>query len=44
MGGLVGGNFGFVYGSSSTSRVDVKAGYDQSYGALVGVNYGQVKP
>ncbi|RQR33115.1 filamentous hemagglutinin N-terminal domain-containing protein, partial [Burkholderia sp. Bp9143] len=44
LGGLVGGNFGFVYGSSSTSRVDVKAGYDQSYGALVGVNYGQVKP
>ncbi|MCA8093413.1 filamentous hemagglutinin N-terminal domain-containing protein [Burkholderia anthina] len=44
LGGLVGGNFGFVYGSSSTSVVDVKAGYDQSYGALVGVNYGQVKP
>ncbi|MBM2765343.1 filamentous hemagglutinin [Burkholderia anthina] len=44
LGGLVGGNFGFVYGSSSTSRVDVKPGYDQSYGALVGVNYGQVKP
>ncbi|VWD48748.1 GLUG motif-containing protein [Burkholderia contaminans] len=44
LGGLVGGNFGFVYGSSSTSRVDVKAGYDQSYGALIGVNYGRVKP
>ncbi|UEP30185.1 MULTISPECIES: GLUG motif-containing protein [unclassified Burkholderia] len=44
LGGLVGGNFGRVSGSSSTSRVDVKAGYDQSYGALVGVNYGQVKP
>ncbi|CAB3750154.1 hypothetical protein LMG29660_01165 [Burkholderia puraquae] len=44
LGGLVGGNFGRIYGSTSTSRVDVKAGYDQSYGALVGVNYGQVKP
>ncbi|VWC80811.1 filamentous hemagglutinin [Burkholderia lata] len=44
LGGLVGGNFGRVYGSSSTSRIDVKAGYDQSYGALVGMNYGQVKP
>ncbi|WP_175718574.1 GLUG motif-containing protein [Burkholderia anthina] len=44
LGGLVGGNFGFVYGSSSTSHVDVKAGYDQSYGPLIGVNYGSVTP
>ncbi|RKU03953.1 filamentous hemagglutinin [Burkholderia sp. Nafp2/4-1b] len=44
LGGLAGGNFGRFFGSSTTSRIDVTAGYNQFHGSLVGTNYGQVKP
>ncbi|OXJ10939.1 two-partner secretion domain-containing protein [Burkholderia sp. HI2500] len=44
LGGLVGVNFGLVSDSSTNTSVDVKAGYNQIYGPLVGLDYGQVKP
>ncbi|WP_175985097.1 GLUG motif-containing protein [Burkholderia sp. BCC0506] len=42
LGGLIGGNFGWISiaGSSTTSRVETVAGYGQTSGPLIGVNYG----